>query len=107
MATRLEDDRSGSPKDTITQISATETSYDKEEFLGNVSSYMPIPEGYKGPPVRGLLVFDACFESGQPLLSYEYFINSIFIGNLGRVDYINNFEYDLFVRPDTCNSRYI
>ena len=27
-------------------------------------------------------------------------------GNLGRVDFINEFEYDLFVRPDTCNPRY-
>jgi len=27
-------------------------------------------------------------------------------GNLGRVDYISEFEYDLFIRPDTCNPRY-
>ena len=27
-------------------------------------------------------------------------------GNLGRVDFINDYEYDLFVRPDTCNPRY-
>jgi len=27
-------------------------------------------------------------------------------GNLGRVDYISDFEYDLFIRPDTCNPRY-
>ena len=27
-------------------------------------------------------------------------------GNLGRVDYISDFEYDLFIRPDTCNSRF-
>lgn len=69
MATSLEDDRSGSPKDPTTQMSATGTSYDKEQFLGNISSYMPVPDGYSGPPVRGLLVFDACFESGQPLPS--------------------------------------
>lgn len=27
-------------------------------------------------------------------------------GNLGRVDYINDFEFDLFIRPDTCNPRF-
>lgn len=27
------------------------------------------------------------------------------IGNLGRVDYISEFEYDLFIRPDTCNPK--
>lgn len=27
-------------------------------------------------------------------------------GNLGRVDYITEHEYDLFVRPDTCNPRF-
>ena len=27
-------------------------------------------------------------------------------GNLGRVDYISYFEYDLFIRPDTCNPRF-
>ena len=31
---------------------------------------------------------------------------SVFAGNLGRVDYISDFEYDLFIRPDTCNPRY-
>ena len=26
-------------------------------------------------------------------------------GNIGRVDFITENEYDLFVRPDTCNPR--
>ncbi|KAI4792615.1 hypothetical protein KUCAC02_033265, partial [Chaenocephalus aceratus] len=26
--------------------------------------------------------------------------------NLGRVDYISEFEFDLFIRPDTCNPRF-
>ena len=30
----------------------------------------------------------------------------IYLGNLGRVDFINDYEYDLFIRPDTCNPRY-
>ena len=29
------------------------------------------------------------------------------LGNLGRVDYITDYEYDLFIRPDTCNPRYM
>lgn len=28
------------------------------------------------------------------------------VGNLGRVDYISEFEFDLFIRPDTCNPRF-
>lgn len=28
------------------------------------------------------------------------------VGNLGRVDHIAEFEYDLFIRPDTCNPRF-
>ena len=31
---------------------------------------------------------------------------SFFLGNLGRVDYITEYEYDLFIRPDTCNPRF-
>uniref|UniRef100_A0A915BTU0 Cytosolic carboxypeptidase N-terminal domain-containing protein n=2 Tax=Parascaris univalens TaxID=6257 RepID=A0A915BTU0_PARUN len=40
-------------------------------------------------PSPGTIIFDANFESG----------------NLGRVDMISECEYDLFVRPDTCNPR--
>jgi len=29
-----------------------------------------------------------------------------FQGNLGRVDYVNDNEYDLFIRPDTCCPRF-
>ena len=29
-----------------------------------------------------------------------------FAGNLGRVDLISEYEYDLFIRPDTCNPRF-
>lgn len=31
---------------------------------------------------------------------------SLSTGNLGRVDYISEFELDLFIRPDTCNPRF-
>ncbi|XP_003388443.3 PREDICTED: cytosolic carboxypeptidase 6-like [Amphimedon queenslandica] len=62
----------------------------KGDFVGNVSHYIPLPDCYKGPINKGHLLFDACFEGG----------------NLGRVDYVSHFEYDLFVRPDTCNPRF-
>ncbi|XP_063483564.1 cytosolic carboxypeptidase 6 isoform X3 [Symphalangus syndactylus] len=57
---------------------------------GNVSKYIVLPTGYCGQPKKGHLIFDACFESG----------------NLGRVDQVSEFEYDLFIRPDTCNPRF-
>ncbi|XP_069934650.1 cytosolic carboxypeptidase 6-like isoform X2 [Oryctolagus cuniculus] len=57
---------------------------------GNVSKHAVLPVGYCGQLKKGHLVFDACFESG----------------NLGRVDQVSEFEYDLFIRPDTCNPRF-
>ncbi|XP_053326203.1 cytosolic carboxypeptidase 6 [Spea bombifrons] len=57
---------------------------------GNVSKLVVYPPGFTGQARKGHLMFDACFESG----------------NLGRVDYISDFEYDLFIRPDTCNPRF-
>ncbi|GCB76432.1 hypothetical protein scyTo_0018342 [Scyliorhinus torazame] len=62
----------------------------EDAVVGNVSKFLVIPTGYTGHPKKGHLIFDACFESG----------------NLGRVDYISEFEYDLFIRPDTCNPRF-
>jgi len=61
-----------------------------EEVVGNVSKLCVTPPGYRGPPKKGHLIFDANFESG----------------NLGRVDYITEIEYDIFIRPDTCNPRF-
>lgn len=60
-----------------------------EEPLGNVSDYSPLGNDCERKK-KGNLIFDANFESG----------------NLGRVDCISYFEYDLFVRPDTCNARF-
>ncbi|XP_038857605.1 cytosolic carboxypeptidase 6 [Salvelinus namaycush] len=62
----------------------------EDALVGNVNKLMVTPPGYTGVPRKGHLVFDACFESG----------------NLGRVDYISEFEFDLFIRPDTCNPRF-
>lgn len=45
------------------------------------------PPGHSGKAKKGHLCFDASFETG----------------NLGRVDLVNEYEYDLYVRPDTCS----
>ena len=37
----------------------------KEPFVGNVSKLVPLPVDHKGPPMRGHLLFDACFEGGE------------------------------------------
>jgi len=61
-----------------------------EELVGNVSKLIAYPPGHHDKLKRGYLMFHACFQSG----------------NLGRVDWISDIEYDLFIRPDTCNPRY-
>ena len=38
----------------------------KDPFVGNVSKLIPLPVDHKGPPMRGHLLFDACFEGGEP-----------------------------------------
>lgn len=61
-----------------------------EQLTGNIHKIAIVPPNFSGRPKKGHLIFDACFECG----------------NLGRVDYISDFEYDLFIRPDTCNPRF-
>ncbi|KAL5486391.1 hypothetical protein EMCRGX_G018861 [Ephydatia muelleri] len=71
---------------------ATGSSLDQpleEELVGNVCNYTSQASG-STLLKKGNLVFDASFECG----------------NLGKVDYISDYEYDLFIRPDTCNPRY-
>jgi hypothetical protein len=88
----------------------------KDPFVGNVSKLVPLPVDHKGPPMRGHLIFDACFEGGGDQLvvakaTFIYYVQYTDLaiapcaGNLGRVDYINDYEYDIFIRPDTCNPR--
>lgn len=78
----------------------------KGEFVGNISHYIPLPDCYKGPVSKGHLLFDACFEGGwNNYCSFKMHYLQTPLGNLGRVDYVSHFEYDLFVRPDTCNPR--
>ncbi|XP_043281391.1 cytosolic carboxypeptidase 6 isoform X2 [Venturia canescens] len=62
---------------------------DAEGGLGNVSRLIIRPPGHSGKAKKGHLCFDAAFETG----------------NLGRVDLISEYEYDLFIRPDTCSPR--
>ncbi|CAG9760170.1 unnamed protein product [Ceutorhynchus assimilis] len=62
---------------------------DGEGGLGNVNRQIMRPPGHSGKAKRGHLCFDASFECG----------------NLGRVDLVNEYEYDLFIRPDTCSPR--
>ncbi|XP_029050884.1 cytosolic carboxypeptidase 6 isoform X1 [Osmia bicornis bicornis] len=62
---------------------------DTEGGLGNVNKMVMRPPGHSGKAKKGHICFDASFETG----------------NLGRVDLISEFEYDLFIRPDTCNPR--
>ncbi|RUS80951.1 hypothetical protein EGW08_011271 [Elysia chlorotica] len=70
--------------------SGSESDSTEEPVVGNVNKFAVVPPNYSGKPKKGHLIFDACFESG----------------NLGRVDYITEIEYDLFIRPDTCNPRF-
>jgi len=62
---------------------------DVEGGLGNVNKLVMRPPGHSGKAKKGHICFDAAFETG----------------NLGRVDLISEFEYDLFIRPDTCGPR--
>ena len=44
-----------------------------EEVVGNVSKLCVVPPGYRGPPRRGHLIFDANFESGKIVSSVAAF----------------------------------
>ena len=36
-----------------------------DPFIGNVSNYVASPSDHEGSPVRGHLIFNACFEGGE------------------------------------------
>lgn len=63
---------------------------DAEDNMGNVTRLIMRPPGHSGKAKRGHLCFDASFETG----------------NLGCVDLIDEYEYDLYIRPDNCNPRH-
>ena len=64
------------------------------------------PPGHSGKAKKGHLCFDAIYETGDRGSTNKSNLVYLCSGNLGRVDFINDYEYDLFVRPDTCNPRY-
>ncbi|XP_014670115.1 PREDICTED: cytosolic carboxypeptidase 6-like [Priapulus caudatus] len=72
------------------ETEAGDAAENEESMIGNICNLQVLPPGYYGSPEQGHLVFNASFESG----------------NLGRVDAISEHEFDLFIRPDTCNVRY-
>ncbi|KAJ8040616.1 Cytosolic carboxypeptidase 6 [Holothuria leucospilota] len=73
------------------RVQSADSENDAEDgVVGNLNKFVVTPVGYSGQPKKGHLIFDASFESG----------------NLGRVDFITEYEYDLFIRPDTCNPRF-
>lgn len=37
----------------------------EDALVGNVNKLTVTPPGYSGPPRKGHLIFDACFESGE------------------------------------------
>ncbi|KAI7798083.1 cytosolic carboxypeptidase 6, partial [Triplophysa rosa] len=37
----------------------------EDALVGNVNKLMVTPSGYSGPPRKGHLIFDACFESAK------------------------------------------
>ena len=53
---------------------------DEEDGTGNVTRLVMRPPGHSGKAKKGHLCLDASFETG----------------NLGRVDYISEMEYDLY-----------
>nr|CAI5867767.1 unnamed protein product [Callosobruchus analis] len=57
--------------------------------MGNVTRMIMRPPGHSGKAKKGHLCFDASFETG----------------NLGKVDLINEYEYDISIRPDSCNPK--
>uniref|UniRef100_A0A3B4X1H1 AGBL carboxypeptidase 4 n=1 Tax=Seriola lalandi dorsalis TaxID=1841481 RepID=A0A3B4X1H1_SERLL len=77
-------------ENTVRDVETGSETGGEDALVGNVNKLTVSPPGHSGALRKGHLVFDACFESG----------------NLGRVDYISEFEFDLFIRPDTCNPRF-
>ena len=63
------------------------------------------PPGHSGKAKKGHLCFDAIYETGMACTptvpSKVYNLSKCNAGNLGRVDFINDYEYDLLIRPDT------
>ena len=62
---------------------------ENEGILNNIQRLVIRPPGHTGKAKKGHICFDGGYETM----------------NMGRVDFITNQEYDLFIRPDTANPR--
>ena len=62
---------------------------ENEGILTNIQRLVIRPPGHTGKAKKGHVCFDGSYETM----------------NLGRVDFITNQEYDLYIRPDTANPR--
>ncbi len=62
---------------------------ENEGILTNIQRLVIRPPGHTGKAKKG----HVCFDGGHETM------------NLGRVDFITDHEYDVFVRPDTANPR--
>eukprot|EP00095_Tigriopus_kingsejongensis_P009965 maker-scaffold17_size721972-snap-gene-2.11 protein:Tk09965 transcript:maker-scaffold17_size721972-snap-gene-2.11-mRNA-1 annotation:"cytosolic carboxypeptidase 6" len=62
---------------------------ENEGILTNIQRLVIRPPGHTGKAKKGHICFDGSYETM----------------NLGRVDFITNQEYDIFIRPDTANPR--
>ena len=72
MAERVEKEASDSGLSTSFLTDSPRRSPEKGKFIGNVSSCVPLPEEYKGPVMKGHLIFDACYEGGLSSFIYIY-----------------------------------
>ena len=77
-------------RDHSSRAMASYKTFLEMDVIGNVKDEIIKPSNYNGPTMVGHLMFDADFESG----------------NLGRIEYSTDNEYDLFIRVDTCNQKY-
>ena len=85
-----ESDAKGTTNENPNGSDSTAAGIYQMPVVGNLHRHAAFPPNYSGPIQPGVLIFDAAFESG----------------NLGKVESVSEFEFDLFIRPDTCNSRF-
>jgi cytosolic carboxypeptidase protein 6 len=89
------------------ELSDSEDS-DEEGGLGNVNRLIIRPAGHSGKAKKGefpLVLQNPNFQS--TLLPGNLCFDAAFeTGNLGNVLLVGEFEYDLCLRPDTCNPRH-
>uniref|UniRef100_A0A8C1ZPA9 ATP/GTP binding protein-like 4 n=1 Tax=Cyprinus carpio TaxID=7962 RepID=A0A8C1ZPA9_CYPCA len=84
-----------SPPICISEIFVADNEAGGEDALvGNVNKLMVTPQDTLDLPRKVI-------SSSMPALRVVRYLS-----NLGRVDYISEFEFDLFIRPDTCNPRF-